>query len=92
MCWLVLLLLLSLAARHSFRISVGNDLAEQIGSELGATPTVGFRADVPATLGVGLLWVLAVLALTFLVSRRAPLSPRLLHYQDSVRPPPTRWC
>ncbi|MFG2094816.1 streptophobe family protein [Streptomyces sp. NPDC048612] len=86
-CWLVLLLLVSLAARHSFRISVGDDLAEQIGTELGATPTVGFRADVPATLGVGLLWVLALLALTFLVSRRAPLSPRLLHYQDSVRPP-----
>ncbi|MCX4634984.1 streptophobe family protein [Streptomyces platensis] len=86
-CWLVLLLLLTLAARHSFRISVGNDLAEQIGSELGATPTVGFRADVAATLGVGLLWVLALLALTFLVSRRAPLSPRLLHYQGSVRPP-----
>lgn len=86
-CWLVLLLLVSLAARHSFRISVGNDLANEIGTDLGATPTVGFRADVPATLGVGLLWVLALLALTFVISRRAPLSPRLLHFQDSVRPP-----
>ncbi|MGW7574509.1 streptophobe family protein [Streptomyces sp. NPDC054765] len=86
-CWLVLLLLLTLAARHSFRISVGNDLANRIGADLGATPTVGFRADVPATLGAGLLWVLALLVLTFVVSRRAPLSPRLLHFQDSVRPP-----
>ena len=86
-CWLVLLLLLALAAAHDFRISVGNDLADQLGAELGATPVIGFRADVPATLGVGLLWVLALLVLTFLISRRAPLSPRLLHFQDSVRPP-----
>lgn len=86
-CWLVLLLLLTFAARHDFRISVGNDLADELGAELGTTPTVGFRADVGATLGFGLLWVLAILALTFLVSRRAPLSSRLLHFQDSVRPP-----
>ncbi|MFI9077312.1 streptophobe family protein [Streptomyces sioyaensis] len=86
-CWLVLLLLLALASSHDFRIMVGNDLADQLGAELGATPVIGFRADVPATLGVGLLWVLALLVLTFLISRRAPLSPRLLHFQDSVRPP-----
>ncbi|MFI1737775.1 streptophobe family protein [Streptomyces sioyaensis] len=86
-CWLVLLLLLALTSSHDFRITVGNDLADQLGAELGATPVIGFRADVPATLGVGLLWVLALLVLTFLISRRAPLSPRLLHFQDSVRPP-----
>ncbi|SOE10278.1 hypothetical protein SAMN06272775_1334 [Streptomyces sp. 2323.1] len=86
-CWLVLLLLLALASSHDFRIAVGNDIADQLGAELGATPVIGFRADVPATLGVGLLWVLALLVLTFLISRRAPLSPRLLHFQDSVRPP-----
>ncbi|WP_336048676.1 streptophobe family protein [Streptomyces sp. CA2R101] len=86
-CWLVLLLLLTLAARHNFKISVGNDLADRIGAELGATPTVGFRAEVPATLGAGLLWILALLASVFLVSRRAPLSPGLLRFQDSVRPP-----
>ncbi|MEU7433959.1 streptophobe family protein [Streptomyces sioyaensis] len=86
-CWLVLLLLLALASSHDFRITVGNDIADQLGAELGATPVIGFRADVPATLGVGLLWVLALLVLTFLISRRAPLSPRLLHFQDSVRPP-----
>lgn len=86
-CWLVLLLLVALAARHDFQISVGDDLVDEIGAELGTTPTVGFSADVPATLGFGLLWVLAVLVLTFVVSRRAPLSSRLLHFQDSVRPP-----
>lgn len=86
-CWLLLLLLLTLAARHSFRITVGNDLADRLGAELGATPTVGFRADVPATLGAGLLWILALLVLAFLVSRRAPLSSGLLRFQDSVRPP-----
>ncbi|MGW2917640.1 streptophobe family protein [Streptomyces angustmyceticus] len=86
-CWLVLLLLLTFAARHRFRISVGNDLADRLGAELGATPTVGFRADVPATLGVALVWVLALLVLAFAVSRRAPLSPQLLRFQDSVRPP-----
>ncbi|MEU6331244.1 streptophobe family protein [Streptomyces sp. NPDC047049] len=86
-CWLVLLLLLTLAARHNFKITVGNDLADRIGAELGATPTVGFRAEVPATLGAGLLWILALLASAFLVSRRAPLSPGLLRFQDSVRPP-----
>ncbi|MFE7318434.1 streptophobe family protein [Streptomyces sp. NPDC057555] len=86
-CWLVLLLLLALAAHHSFTVSVGNELADRLGALLGSTPTVGFRADVPATLGYGLLWLLAVLALAFLVSRKAPLTPRLLRFQDSVRPP-----
>ncbi|MFF2811336.1 streptophobe family protein [Streptomyces sp. NPDC058000] len=86
-CWLVLLWLITLAARHSFTITVGNSLVDQLGALLGSTPTVGFRADVPATLGYGLLWVLAVLVLAFLVSRKAPLSSRLLRFQDSFRPP-----
>ncbi|MBZ4019531.1 streptophobe family protein [Streptomyces purpurogeneiscleroticus] len=86
-CWLLFLLIVALLARHRFRISTGNDIAEEIGAELGAIPTVEFRADVPATLGFGLLWVLAVLVIAFMVSRRAPLSSRLLHFQRSVRPP-----
>ncbi|MEC4015403.1 streptophobe family protein [Streptomyces sp. H27-D2] len=85
--WLLLLLLLALAARHSFRVPVGGGVTEDVTEDLGAAPTAGFRADVPATLGFGLLWVLAVLALTFIVSRRAPLSSRLLRFQRSVRPP-----
>ncbi|MDI3408802.1 streptophobe family protein [Streptomyces cavernicola] len=86
-CWLLLLLVLALLARQDFRIPVGDDTAGDIGAELGANPTVGFRADVPATLGVGLVWVLAVLTLAFVVSRRAPLPSPLLHFQRSVRPP-----
>ncbi|WP_407549188.1 streptophobe family protein [Streptomyces sp. Pv4-95] len=85
--WLIFLLFLALAARHSFRISLGDETADDLGAEFGATPTVSFRADVPATLGLGLLWLVAVLALTFLISRRAPLSSGLLHFQNSVRPP-----
>ncbi|SHN29222.1 streptophobe family protein [Streptomyces yunnanensis] len=86
-CWLVLLWLIALAARHSFTVTVGNELADQLGALLGSTPTVGFRADLPATLGFGLLWVLAVLVLAFVVSRKAPLSARLLRFQAPVRPP-----
>ncbi|MCK7625518.1 streptophobe family protein [Streptomyces sp. RS10V-4] len=86
-CWLVLLLLVALAARHRFTLSVGSGLADRIGAALGTTPTVGFRADLPATLGYGLLWVLAVLVLSFAVSRKAPLPPGLLRLPYAVRPP-----
>lgn len=85
-CWLVLLLLLALAARHSFRVSVGSGLADELGAALGATPTVAFRAELPATLGTGLLWVLAVLAFACLVSRRVPLAAGPRRVQRSVRP------
>ncbi|MEU6080916.1 streptophobe family protein [Streptomyces sp. NPDC047108] len=85
--WLVALLVLALVARHTFRLSLGDGIAEDIGEALGAAPTVGFRAEIGSTLGYGLLWLLAVLALTFLVSRRAPLPSRLLRFQESVRPP-----
>lgn len=85
--WLLLLLLLALVARHSFTIPVGNGIEQDLGEALGATPRIGFRADVLPTLGFGLLWVLAVLALAFLISRKAPLPSRLLPFQNSVRPP-----
>lgn len=85
--WLLLLLLLAAVARHTFTIPVGNGIEQDLGEALGATPRVGFRADVLPTLGFGLLWLLAVLALAFLASRRAPLPSRLLHFHTSVRPP-----
>ncbi|MCZ4119998.1 streptophobe family protein [Streptomyces sp. H39-S7] len=85
--WLLLLVLLAVAARHTFTIPVGSGIEQDLGEALGATPRIGFRTDVPPTLGFGLLWVLAVLALAFLVSRKAPLPSRLLHFQNSVRPP-----
>ncbi|WFB10820.1 streptophobe family protein [Streptomyces sp. LX-29] len=84
--WLLGLLLVVRLARHSFRIGLGDELAEEIGEALGVTPTVGFRAAVAPTLVLGLLWLLVVLALALAVSRTAPLPSRLLPFQDTVRP------
>ncbi|WP_127358113.1 streptophobe family protein [Actinacidiphila soli] len=84
--WLIALVLITPAARHTFTISVGNSLLDQLGSLFGATPSVGFRATYPATIGFGLLWLLVVLALAVTVSRRAPLPTRLLHLEPSFRP------
>jgi hypothetical protein len=84
--WALTLVLLSSLARHSFTISTGSAVTDQIGGVLGAAPTVGFRAHLPAAVGFGLLWLLVVLALAFAVSRAAPLPPRLLRFQAAVRP------
>ncbi|MFJ2809237.1 streptophobe family protein [Kitasatospora sp. NPDC087271] len=84
--WLVALALLTLGARHTFDVPLGGDLAQTIGGALGLTPEVGFHADAPSTVGIGLAWLLVVLAGTFAVSRRAPLPRALLPYQLAVRP------
>lgn len=84
--WVIGLLGFVLAGRHTFTISVGDDLVDQLGSLFGATPTVGFRALAGPTAGFGLLWLLVVLALALAVSRRAPLPARLLPYAGSGRP------
>ncbi|MEU3572804.1 streptophobe family protein, partial [Kitasatospora sp. NPDC036755] len=84
--WVLALVLLTLGARHSFVVPLGDDLAQSIGGALGLTPEVGFRADGPTTVGIGLAWLLVVLAATFAVSRRAPLPPALMRYQLAVRP------
>ncbi|MFI9202388.1 streptophobe family protein [Streptomyces sp. NPDC053048] len=84
--WLLALLLIALAARHTFRIQVGEDFIDELGEALGATPTVGFRAAVGPTLGFGLLWLLVLLAVAMAVSRKTPLPSRALRFQDSVRP------
>lgn len=84
--WLLALALLTLGAQHSFVVPLGGDLAESIGGALGLTPEVGFHADGPTTVGIGLAWLLAVLVLTFAVSRRAPLPPALVRHQLAVRP------
>ncbi|MEY9841659.1 streptophobe family protein [Streptacidiphilus sp. EB103A] len=84
--WLAALLLLALAARHTFTVSsTGSGLADTIGSAIGVTPTVGFRVSLPAA-GWGLLWLLVVLALAFAVSRRAPLPSGLLRLRAAVQP------
>ncbi|KUH35186.1 streptophobe family protein [Streptomyces changanensis] len=85
--WLVALAVLSATARHTFTDLLPADSpADLFGELLDASPTIGFRADTGVTLLYGLLWVLGVLAVTLLVSRRAPLPPRLLRYQEPVRP------
>ncbi|MFE7778391.1 streptophobe family protein [Streptomyces sp. NPDC057445] len=85
--WLLALAGLAGAARHTFEISLGEDsLLGDVGDLLDATPKVGFAADVGSTLFFGLLWLIGVIALALLVSRRAPLPARLVRFQESVRP------
>ncbi|MFC9327125.1 streptophobe family protein [Kitasatospora sp. NPDC057015] len=84
--WLAALAVIVSVARHTFVVELGGDLIGTIGGVLGLTPEVGFHADVPRTLGFGLLWLLVVLAVAFAVSRRAPLPRALLPYQYAVRP------
>ncbi|MFJ8649510.1 streptophobe family protein [Streptomyces sp. NPDC093546] len=83
--WLAALAALTALARHSFTLDPG-DTAGDILDFLGATPTLGFRADLGPTLLFGLLWVLGVLLAALLVSRTAALPARLLRYQEAVRP------
>ncbi|MEW1901748.1 streptophobe family protein [Streptomyces sp. NPDC086147] len=90
--WLIGLAGLSALARHDFRITVGGGEAEDplldLFGELldSVNPTVGFRTDLGPTLFYGLLWILGVLLIALLVSRRAPLPSRLVRYQEPVRP------
>ncbi|MEU3405955.1 streptophobe family protein [Streptomyces sp. NPDC006670] len=84
--WLVLLALFALFADHTFRLLNGDSPLEDLGEVLDTTPTVGFRADLPATLGFGLLWILGLLLIALLVSRRAPLPAGLLRFHTAVRP------
>ncbi|MFB6888500.1 streptophobe family protein [Kitasatospora sp. NPDC056327] len=84
--WLVALVLLCAAARHDFTVPLGGGLAEELGGALGLAPEVGFRAQPASTVGLGLLWLLVVLAATFAVSRRAPLPRSLVRFQQAVRP------
>ncbi|MGW4892460.1 streptophobe family protein [Kitasatospora sp. NPDC004240] len=84
--WLVVLALVTAGARHTFVVELGTDLLDIPGAVFGLTPEVGFHADAATTVGLGLFWLLVVLAMAFAVSRRAPLPPRLLPYQQVVRP------
>ncbi|MFE2292417.1 streptophobe family protein [Streptomyces sp. NPDC059452] len=96
--WAVVLVALSLLARHTFTLPAENltgdttgdgtedGLGDGLGDVLGDSARVGFRADLPLTLLFGLLWLAGVLVLALLVSRRAPLPPRLVRFQETVRP------
>ncbi|WP_185909272.1 streptophobe family protein [Streptomyces sp. WAC01280] len=94
--WLAALAGLSALARHDFPLTIGGDTSsdasqnplEDLFGELvdAVNPTVGFRTDVGPTLFYGLLWILGVLAVALLVSRKTPLPPRLVRYHEPVRP------
>lgn len=84
--WLLALVGLALFARQDFNIPLGDGTIGDIGDLFGASPKVGFETDVPLTLVFGVLWLAGVLVLALLVSRGAPLPPRLLRFQESVRP------
>ncbi|WP_328297104.1 streptophobe family protein [Streptomyces sp. NBC_00435] len=84
--WLAALTGAALLARQEFAISTGDSVLGDIGEILDAGPTVGFEAAVPATLGFGLLWILGLLLIALLVSRRAPLPAGLVRFHSAVRP------
>ncbi len=79
--WLAALIGVSLGARQTFDIPLGD-----VGDFLGTSADVGFETDIASTVFFGLLWLAGILVLALLVSRAAPLPPRLLRFQESVRP------
>ncbi|MFB9351646.1 streptophobe family protein [Streptomyces heliomycini] len=84
--WLLAVLGLALAARHTYELSLGDGPLGDLGDLFGIRPVVGFSTDVPATVLVGLLWLAGVLVVALSVARGAPLPAGLLRFQASVRP------
>ncbi|MGW6546176.1 streptophobe family protein [Streptomyces massasporeus] len=84
--WLPALIGLTLGARHTFEISLGENALGDLGDLFGASPRIGFTTDVPLSVFVGVVWLAGVLVLALLVSRGAPLPAGLLRFQASVRP------
>jgi hypothetical protein len=84
--WLLALIGVAFAARHTFAVPLGDDTLGDLGDLLGISPQVGFRADVPLTVFVGMVWLAGVLLLAVLVSERVPLPGRLPSVRASVRP------
>ncbi|WP_262008223.1 streptophobe family protein [Streptomyces sp. FIT100] len=85
--WLLGLAGLAALARYRFDIPLGEDsIVSDIGELLDASPQAGFAADTGLTLLFGLLWLIGVVAVALLVSRKAPLPARLVRFQESVRP------
>lgn len=84
--WLLALTGAALLARQTFGLVTGDSPIGVIGELLDSAPTVGFRADLPATLLFGLLWILGLLLVALLVSRRAPLPAGLVRFHAAVRP------
>lgn len=84
--WLLALAGLSALASKTFPIDLGDSLLSDVGDVLDAAPRVGFRTNVGLTLLLGLLWLIGVIAVALLVSRRAPLPARLVRFEQAVRP------
>lgn len=84
--WLLVLIGLSLLARQTFDVPAADPTGGVIGDVLDASPRVGFRAEIPLTLVLGLLWLAGVLVLALLVASGAPLPARLVRFQETVRP------
>ncbi len=84
--WLLALTGAALLARQTFGLSTADSPAGVIGELIESAATVGFRADLPATLLFGLLWILGLLLIALLVSRRAPLPARLVRFHAALRP------
>ncbi|MFD9409831.1 streptophobe family protein [Streptomyces sp. NPDC059989] len=84
--WLVALTGAAFLARRTFGISTDDSPLGRLGELIDSAPTVGFRADLPATLLYGLLWILGLLLISLLVSRRAPLPAGLVRFHAAVRP------
>ncbi|MFD8413150.1 streptophobe family protein [Streptomyces sp. HUAS TT3] len=84
--WLLALTGTALLARQTFAVSTGDSPIGDLAEIFDSAPTVGFRAAVPATLFFGLLWILGLLLVALLVSRRAPLPAGLVRFHSAVRP------
>ncbi|WKD36162.1 streptophobe family protein [Streptomyces xanthophaeus] len=84
--WLLALTGAAFLARETFGISTGDSPIGTITEFLDSAPTVGFEADLPATLLYGLLWIIGLLLIALLVSRRAPLPARLVRFHTALRP------
>ncbi|MFL4902313.1 streptophobe family protein [Streptomyces sp. MMS24-I2-30] len=84
--WLLGLAGLALAARQTFAVDVGSGVLGGLTGLFDSAPRLGFAADVPRTVGFGLLWLAGVLVLALLVSPGVPLPGRLPRFQESARP------
>ncbi|MEU8590123.1 streptophobe family protein [Streptomyces sp. NPDC048664] len=84
--WLVALIALARGARQTFTVPLGDGAIGDLGDLFGLSPKIGYTTDLPLTLLFGLLWLAGVFVLALLVSRGAPLPPRLVKPQESVRP------
>lgn len=84
--WMLALTGATLLSRQTFGVSTGDSPIGEITELFDSAPTVGFKAVLPPTLLFGLLWILGLLLIALLVSRRAPLPARLIRFHAAVRP------